>query len=63
MMRLIYRNMQPVEKIAEAGAISCGDMTLEASLTKMMWLLSQHKNNNHFIKTEYQKNLAGEITE
>lgn len=50
-------------KIAEAGAISCGDMTLEASLTKMMWLLSQHKNNNHFIKTEYQKNLAGEITE
>ncbi len=48
-------------KVATAGAISCGDMTLEASLTKMMWLLAQH-NDKAVIETEYQKSLAGELT-
>ena len=48
-------------KINKAGAISCGDMTLEASLTKMMWLLAQF-DDKKIIETEFQKNLAGELT-
>jgi len=48
-------------KIANAGAISCGDMTLEASLTKMMWLLGQNQDKE-IIEAEFQKNLAGELT-
>lgn len=48
-------------KVAAAGAISCGDMTLEASLTKMMWLLAQYEDKEK-IESEFQKNLAGELT-
>lgn len=45
----------------KVGAISGGDMTLEAALTKMMWLLGQH-NTREIVETEYQKDLAGELT-
>ena len=48
-------------KIVQAGAISCGDMTLEASLTKMMWLLANNKDKEQ-IEVEFQKNIAGELT-
>ncbi len=49
-------------KIAQSGAISCGDMTLEASLTKMMWLLANFDDKRE-IEHLFQKNIAGEITE
>ena len=45
----------------QAGAISGADMTLEAGLTKMMWLLGQH-NDRETIEELYQQNLAGELT-
>lgn len=47
--------------IANAGAISAGDMTLEAALTKMMWLMAQYQDKTT-IEEEFQKNLAGELT-
>ncbi len=47
--------------VLKAGAISCGDMTLEASLTKMMWLLHQYEDKTT-IETAFTKNLAGELT-
>ena len=48
-------------KIAEVGAISCEDMTLEASLTKMMWLLAKYSEKKT-IESEFMKDMAGEIT-
>ena len=48
--------------IMEAGAISGGDMTFEASLTKMMWLLDRYSEKEK-IKEVFVENLAGERTE
>lgn len=47
--------------ILKTGAISCKDMTLEASLTKMMWLLHQH-DDKATIEAAFTRNLAGELT-
>tara|TARA_R110000868_G_scaffold304437_17_gene565283 strand:- start:13438 stop:14433 length:996 start_codon:yes stop_codon:yes gene_type:complete len=53
----------PAGRIAlKAGAISGSDMTLEAALTKMMWLLGNYEDKE-IIKKLFQKNLAGELTE
>lgn len=49
-------------KVEKAGAISCGDMTLESALTKMMWLLAQ-SDDKAYIELQFQKNLAGELTD
>ncbi|MEQ9310302.1 MAG: asparaginase [Balneolaceae bacterium] len=45
-----------------AGAISGADMTLEAALTKMMWLLGNYEDQE-IIRKLFQKELAGELTE
>ena len=45
------------------GVLSSGDMTLEASITKMMWLISAHQDNdesNLEIVHRFQENLRGE---
>ncbi len=45
------------------GVLSSGDMTLEASVTKMMWLISAHQANdesNLQIAQGFQENLRGE---
>jgi len=47
--------------LAQAGAISAGDMTLEATYTKLVFLLSQHLTPTdlaHWMTT----NIAGELT-
>ena len=53
-----YPSGQAVQK---AGAISCGDMTLEAALTKMMWLLA-HYETRFEVEKLFIQNLAGELT-
>ena len=47
--------------VQKAGAISCGDMTLEAALTKMMWLLA-HYQTRFEVEKLFIQNLAGELT-
>ncbi len=47
----------------DLGVLSSGDMTLEASITKIMWLISVHQNtheSNLRIATGFQENLRGE---
>jgi len=43
------------------GAVSGGDMTLEASLTKMMFLLAQSESKEQ-IEHQFQISMAGELT-
>lgn len=45
----------------KVGAISCSDMTLEAALTKMMYLLA-HYTSKKQIEEAFQKSLAGEVS-
>ena len=47
----------------DLGVLSSADMTLEASVTKMMWLISAHQDNtesNLQITQRFQMNLRGE---
>jgi len=45
----------------KCGAISGGDMTLEASLTKLMFLLGHSESKEH-IERQFQIPMAGELT-
>ena len=45
----------------QAGAISAGDMTLEAALTKLMFLLA-HSDSKEHIETQFQIPMAGELS-
>ena len=55
-------NYESGRKALDLGAISARDMTTEATLTKMMYLLGQHHNNDS-ISTAFNRNIAGEVTE
>ena len=55
----IYEVSRPLKQI---GIISAGDMTTEASITKLMWVLGQAKDMEE-IRSLMQKNLIGELTE
>ncbi len=46
----------------DAGAISSGDMTVEATITKTMWALANSDTSLSSIKSILEKNIAGEIT-
>ena len=45
----------------ELGAVGAKDMTLEAAVTKMMWLTNQYSDKDE-IKELYKRPLAGELT-
>lgn len=45
----------------KVGAVSASDMTLEAALTKMMWLMDHYETREE-IEDLYKQNLAGELT-
>ncbi len=47
--------------LKEMGVISGGDMTFEAGLTKMMFMLTQNLSSTEFKKT-YETNLRGELS-
>jgi len=47
--------------LARCGVISGSDMTIEAALTKLHWLLSNDESQES-IKTIMQQNIAGELT-
>lgn len=55
-------NYKSGREALEMGALSARDMTTEATLTKMMYLLAKH-NNNTIIANEFNRNLVGEMTE
>ena len=49
--------------LSEAGVISGVDMTCEAALVKLGWLLGQYPGNPERVRELLQKDLRGEITE
>lgn len=55
-------NYESGRKAQELGAMSAKDMTTEATLTKIMYLLARHEDNKR-VTEQFNRNLAGEITE
>ena len=49
-------------KLAAAGVVGGGDMTVEAALTKLVWLLSMHDDPER-VRTAMVRNVRGELTE
>ncbi|NGP86754.1 asparaginase [Fodinibius halophilus] len=55
-------NYESGNKAKSMGALSAKDMTTEATLTKMMYLLAKHNDNDN-VAAAFNKNLVGELTE
>ncbi|HET6527297.1 MAG TPA: asparaginase [Balneolaceae bacterium] len=55
-------NYESGQKALEIGALSARDMTTEATLTKIMYLLAQYPDKQDVSK-QFNRNLAGEMTE
>src|SRR5699024_6871584 len=54
-------NYKSGRKALKLGALGAGDMTTEATLTKLMYLLANHRDNA-IVAEQFKKNLAGELT-
>ena len=54
-------NYESGKKAQSMGALSAGDMTTEATLTKMMYLLGNYGDAEK-VKVLFQKDIAGELT-
>lgn len=52
---------QTGQKILKQGVLPCSDMTVEAAVTKLMWVLGQ-TNKKKEIEKLFLKNLSGEVT-
>jgi len=48
-------------RLMEMGVLSAADMTFEATVTKLMFLLGQY-DQPALIRKNFQKSLAGEMT-
>ena len=48
-------------RLLDMGVISAADMTFEAAVTKLMFLLGQHQQADT-VRRDFQKSLAGEMT-
>lgn len=55
-------NYESGRKALELGALSARDMTTEATLTKIMYLLARHEDYEKIIE-QFNRNLVGEMTE
>lgn len=55
-------NYESGRKARSLGALSAKDMTTEATLTKIMYLLAKH-NDNAKVAEQFNRNLVGEMTE
>jgi L-asparaginase len=53
-------NYKSGRKALELGALSAADMTTEATLTKIMYLLAQYPDNQDVIKL-FNRSVAGEM--
>ena len=49
------------KRLLDMGVVDSGDMTFEATITKVMFLLGQYEDIS-IIKKNFRKSLAGEIT-
>ncbi|WP_445664751.1 asparaginase [Fodinibius sp. AD559] len=55
-------NYESGREALKLGALSAKDMTTEATLTKIMYLLAKH-DDNKTVAEQFNRNLVGEITE
>jgi L-asparaginase len=56
----VYQSSKELQRV---GALSCVDMTMEASLMKMMYLLAKYQGEQDTIKTLFERDLAGELSQ
>jgi L-asparaginase len=56
------QNYESGRKALQLGALSAKDMTTEATLTKIMYLLARYPDGEKIIE-QFNRNIAGEITE
>ncbi len=59
--KMDYGLYESGNELKKMGVLECGDMTFEATLTKLMFLLGQY-NETSVIKKNFAKSLAGEKT-